>query len=75
MSSCGARQRPANNALRFAFMRKLIPRNGQSPGDIVTLTAAVRDLQPTHLANSDRRENTVARSMGKITTFDPAGQR
>ena len=26
-------------------MRKLILRNGQSPGDIVMLTAAVRDLQ------------------------------
>ena len=26
-------------------MRKLILRNGQSPGDIVMLTAAVRDLK------------------------------
>lgn len=29
-------------------MRKLILRNEQSPGDIVTLTAAVRELQLTH---------------------------
>ena len=29
-------------------MRKLILRNGQSPGDIVMLTAAVRDLHSTY---------------------------
>src|SRR5262245_40217112 len=45
----GALSMPAcDEVFRHLAMRKLLLRNGLSPGDIVMLTAAVRDLHRTY---------------------------
>ncbi len=49
-------------------VRKLLLRNGQSPGDIVMLTAAVRDL---HLAHPGRFQTDVRTSCAALWEHNP----